>query len=97
MIEYEKYSKLVSKSAVEKLISENNIDVSAITQIITISCTGFYAPGIDYYLINEFNIPDFVKRINIGFMGCAASIIGFNTVLNTMNNEKNKEVNTLLV
>ncbi len=97
MNEYEKWSKKLSKEAVGKLLNENNFDPSTIERLITISCTGFFAPGLDYYLIEEFKIPSSVKRTNIGFMGCAASITGFNSVLEALNSSKEKELNTLLV
>lgn len=97
MVEYEKWSKIIAKNAVQKLIKENDIDISKINRLVTISCTGFFAPGLDYYLIDEFKIPMNVKRTNIGFMGCAASVIGFNTVLDAMNNASGNDINTLLV
>jgi predicted naringenin-chalcone synthase len=52
MDEYEKWSKQLSKEAVTKLFADNNFDPSEINRLITISCTGFFAPGLDYYLIN---------------------------------------------
>jgi len=97
MNEYEKWSKRLSKEAVAKLIEHNNFDPSKIERLITISCTGFFAPGLDYYLIEEFKILQSVKRTNIGFMGCAASITGFNSVFEALNSAKEKEINTLLV
>ncbi len=97
MMEYEKWSKQLAKQAVEKLIKENDFDPANINRLITISCTGFFAPGLDYFLINEFKIPLTVKRTNIGFMGCAASIIGFNSVLESMNSIPESKSNTLLV
>jgi len=97
MNEYEKWVKLLSKEAVGKLIEENNFNPAKIERLITISCTGFFAPGLDYYLINEFKIPQNVKRTNIGFMGCAASITGFNSVFEALTSAKEKELNTLLV
>ena len=89
---YESWSKLLTGEAVEKLFSINNIDPGSIERLITISCTGFYAPGFDYYLINKFNIPSDVKRTHIGFMGCAAALIGFNSsmeALGTLGENKN--------
>jgi predicted naringenin-chalcone synthase len=103
MNEYEKWSKMISKNAVQNLFVENNIDPSTINRIITISCTGFFAPGLDYYLINEFNLPLNVKRISIGFMGCAAALVGLNSVFEAMNALKNSssvkrnKKNTLMV
>ena len=97
MTEYEKWSKLLTKEAVSKILTKNNFNASDIERLITISCTGFFAPGLDYHLINEFGIPLSVKRTNIGFMGCAASIVGFNSVLEAMNSANEKNLNTLLV
>jgi predicted naringenin-chalcone synthase len=90
---YESWSKLLTEEAVEKLLSIKNIDPASIARLITISCTGFFAPGFDYYLINKFNIPADVKRTHIGFMGCAAALIGFNACLEALNTlEENKNV-----
>ncbi len=95
MTEYEKWSKILTKNAVEKIIKKTNFAAKDLNKIITISCTGFFAPGIDYYLINEFNFPLEIKRMNIGFMGCAASLIGMESVLQALNGPT--ESNTLLV
>ena len=57
MNEYEKWAKRLSKEAVGKLIGENNFNAAAIEKLVTISCTGFFAPGLDYFLMEEFNIP----------------------------------------
>ena len=95
MDEYEKWSKNLAGSAVEKLFRKTGFSPRDINKIITISCTGFYAPGLDYYLINEFAFPLKIKRTNIGFMGCAASLIGFGSVLEALNSDGN--INVLLV
>ena len=97
MIEYEQWSKKLAGDAVSKLIADNKFDPKEIDRIITISCTGFFAPGLDYYLMNEFNIPYTARRINIGFMGCAASLIGFNTIFETTKSGPGSDSNTLLV
>ena len=97
MKEYEKWSKLLTKEAVRKLLAETNFDPSKINRLITISCTGFFAPGLDHFLMTEFNIPRSAKRTNIGFMGCAASLIGCNTILEALHSSADEEVNALLV
>lgn len=97
MSEYESWGKKLTVQAVGDLIKKNNFDPKSIDRLITISCTGFFAPGLDYHLIQEFNIPHTVKRTNIGFMGCAASLIGFNSVLEAMNSTNGSSANTLLV
>lgn len=95
MCEYEKWSIELTKKAVKELAEKNEIDFRLIDRLITISCTGFFAPGLDYELIREFNISPSVKRTNIGFMGCAASLIGINSVWEAMKN--NQSENTLMV
>lgn len=97
MNEYEKWSKKLSVNAVGDLIKKNNVDPKNINRLITISCTGFFAPGLDYHLIQEFQIPHTVKRTNIGFMGCAASLIGFNSILEAINFADGNSSNALLV
>jgi predicted naringenin-chalcone synthase len=95
MDEYEKWSKKLSREAVKKLIENTGFNPKELNGILTVSCTGFFAPGLDYYLINEFNFPPNVYRTNIGFMGCAASLIGFGSVLRSI--QINKTNNILLV
>lgn len=43
---------------------------SDITHLITVSCTGMYAPGIDIELMQTLNLNSTVKRTAINFMGC---------------------------
>jgi alpha-pyrone synthase len=81
---YENWSKILTSDAVEKILNKSRIDPGSIERLITISCTGFFAPGFDYYLIDKFNIPASVKRTHIGFMGCAAALIGFNNSLEAL-------------
>jgi predicted naringenin-chalcone synthase len=92
MAEYEKWATLLAISAVKELGEKNKIDFAKIDKLITISCTGFFAPGIDYELIKEFKITPNVKRTNIGFMGCAASLIGVNSVWEAMRQNNNENI-----
>ena len=95
MDEYEKWSKHLAKDAVKKLFNNTGFKPDDLNKIITISCTGFFAPGLDYFIINEFNLPLTIKRTNIGFMGCAASLIGFGSALEAMSHSN--ETNILLI
>jgi alpha-pyrone synthase len=49
---------------------------STITHVITISCTGMYAPGIDIELVEALGLRKSVQRTNINFMGCYAAFNG---------------------
>lgn len=96
MVEYEQWSKKLVIEAVEKIFENNKIEPSEISRIITISCTGFFAPGLDYFIMEHFKIPKTAKRLNIGFMGCAASLIGLNSAMESIN-AGDEPMNILLV
>ncbi|MGA0557675.1 type III polyketide synthase [Larkinella sp. VNQ87] len=40
------------------------------THLITVSCTGMYAPGLDIDLIETLHLPTTIHRTAINFMGC---------------------------
>jgi alpha-pyrone synthase len=44
--------------------------IREVTHLITVSCTGMYAPGIDIELVEEFGLPTNIRRTAINFMGC---------------------------
>jgi predicted naringenin-chalcone synthase len=46
---------------------------SDVTHVITVSCTGFYNPGPDYYIVRELGMADATQRYHLGFMGCYAA------------------------
>ena len=45
-----------------------------VTHVITVSCTGFYCPGPDFYIVHELGLNPAVERYHLGFMGCYAVI-----------------------
>jgi len=44
-----------------------------VTHVVTVSCTGFYNPGPDYYILRDLGIPLSAQRYHLGFMGCYAA------------------------
>lgn len=44
-----------------------------ITHVITVSCTGFFAPGPDYHIVKELGLNPSTQRYHLGFMGCYAA------------------------
>ncbi len=97
MIQYEHWSKILVKDAVSRLLEETRCAPSSVKRLITISCTGFYAPGIDYELINEFHFPVSVQRTHIGFMGCAAALVGLTSIRESLKAAENGNSTTILV
>lgn len=52
-----------------KYNEKDNI-LNSITHIITVSCTGMYAPGLDIEIIQHFKLSNTTHRTAINFMGC---------------------------
>ena len=50
------------------------IDATDVTHVITVSCTGFYAPGPDFEIARDLGLRAGVQRYHLGFMGCYASL-----------------------
>ena len=44
-----------------------------ITHLITVTCTGIYAPGMDSILIKQLNLPVDIFHTSVNFMGCNAA------------------------
>ncbi len=60
--------------AVRRLFDQlPEFDPKTITHLITVSCTGFSAPGFDFHLVREFALSPAIHRFHIGFMGCFAA------------------------
>lgn len=58
----------------KKLLDQNpNVEKSAITHVITVSCTGFFAPGPDFEVVRGLGLAPSTQRFHIGFMGCYAA------------------------
>lgn len=47
-----------------------------ITHLITVSCTGLSAPGLDIQLVQDLGLNLNIERTSINFMGCYAAIHG---------------------
>jgi predicted naringenin-chalcone synthase len=50
------------------------IDPPDVTHLITVSCTGFRAPGVDIELIRRLELTPTTQRTHIGFMGCHGAL-----------------------
>lgn len=51
-------------------------DMQRITHVVTVSCTGLYAPGPDIELIEALGLPGTTQRLAINFMGCYGAFNG---------------------
>lgn len=62
--------------AAKQALAESGFDPASITQLVTVSCTGFGAPGVDLALIRELGLRATIERTHVGFMGCHGAING---------------------
>ena len=70
---FESYAPRLARVALDKLaLSEE--ERRGITHVVVTSCTGLYAPGLDFEVVNCLGLSPSVERTMIGFMGCYAAI-----------------------
>lgn len=70
---FDEYAADLSIKAVEACIQEK-INSRDITHLITVSCTGMSAPGLDLQIMEAMNLPSGVFRTSVNFMGCYAAV-----------------------
>lgn len=70
---YHKTAPSLSVKAVKKCIDQK-INKDEITHLITVSCTGMSAPGLDLQITEMMNLAKNIFRTSVNFMGCYAAI-----------------------
>jgi predicted naringenin-chalcone synthase len=73
---YEKFAPPLAMEASRKALSEAGVLPDDVTHLVTVSCTGFMAPGVEMSLIEGLSLRPTVERNHIGFMGCHGAING---------------------
>jgi predicted naringenin-chalcone synthase len=63
-------------AACRQALANATLQGGAITHLVTVSCTGFSSPGVEFSLIRELGLPPTVGRVNVGFMGCHGALNG---------------------
>lgn len=77
---YQREAVNVAEQAVRNCLSAIPADaLTGITHLITISCTGMYAPGLDIDLVGRLGLKPTVERTCINFMGCYGAINALKT------------------
>jgi alkylresorcinol/alkylpyrone synthase len=65
--------------AARNALDAASVGPSEVTHVVTVSCTGMFAPGPDYRLVRDLGLPTTVARAHLGFMGCAAAVPALRT------------------
>lgn len=71
---YQQHATALSKKAIEQIQDFENIK-KGITHLITVTCTGLFAPGLDVELMRELKLNPSIQRSSVNFMGCNAAIL----------------------
>ena len=87
---YKEHALPLALSAVRSCF--NQINPCDITHLITISCTGMYAPGLDIELINTLNLRTSTHRTAINFMGCYGAFNGIKAAYSICRADPNAKV-----
>jgi predicted naringenin-chalcone synthase len=70
MRRYEEAANSLARSAAENALRDGGIAPDRVTHLVTVSCSGFYAPGFEIAVIKHLALDCRVSRTHIGFMGC---------------------------
>jgi predicted naringenin-chalcone synthase len=86
---YEQYAPgLCAEAAIDCFNQLPLLKKEEITHIITFSCTGMYAPGLDIQLVEQLGLNRNAERTCINFMGCYAAINALKTAYHICRSEK---------
>jgi predicted naringenin-chalcone synthase len=73
------YAEMAPPLAVEAAraaLEGSGLPARSLTHLVTVSCTGFRAPGIDLALIRGLDLAPTIQRTHVGFMGCHGALNG---------------------
>jgi predicted naringenin-chalcone synthase len=59
-----------------RALTGSGVSTGEVTHLITVSCTGFAAPGVDLEMIECLGLGTGVARTHVGFMGCHGAMNG---------------------
>lgn len=88
---FNKYAAPLSVDAIRNCM-EHKIHPHEVTHLITVSCTGMSAPGLDLQVMDLMDLPKNIYRTSVNFMGCYAAIHALKMANSICNSEKEAKV-----
>ena len=88
---FERFAPQLARNALDRL-SLSSVERQSITHVIVTSCTGLYAPGLDFEVVNHLGLSPSVERTMIGFMGCYAAINALKSARHIVRSEPGSKV-----
>ncbi|HEY2252332.1 MAG TPA: type III polyketide synthase [Planctomycetaceae bacterium] len=89
---YEAFAPPLALAASRKALEEARVVPDEVTHLVTVSCTGFMAPGVEMALIEGLTLRPTVERNHIGFMGCHGAINGLKVARGCLATEPDAKV-----
>lgn len=78
---YQRHAPDLAERAARAALRSARFEARDITDLIIVSCTGFFAPGVDVALVDRLGLPRTVRRNTVGFMGCFGAITGLRAAI----------------
>lgn len=75
---FERCAPLLLQQALDHLALTQD-ELSHVRHVIVTCCTGLYAPGLDFAILDHLRLPASTERTFIGFMGCYAAMNALRT------------------
>ena len=88
---YAENAGVLSVDTIKKCLNEKILPAE-ITHLITVSCTGLSAPGLDLEIMEAMNLNNNIFRTSVNFMGCYAAIHGLKIADAICKNDKTANV-----
>ena len=88
---FERFAPVLTQRALDRL-ELSTAERRSITHVVVTTCTGLYAPGLDFDIVDHLGLCPSVERTMIGFMGCYAAINGLKTARHIIRSEPSARV-----
>jgi predicted naringenin-chalcone synthase len=76
MEHYARLAPPLALQAARDAVARSGLRATDVTHLVTVSCTGFVAPGVDAALIQGIGLAPTVERTHVGYMGCHGALNG---------------------
>ncbi len=76
MERYAQEAETLALAATRQTLQQAQCDPQRISHLVTVSCTGFAAPGVDIALMKQLRLRRTLERTHVGFMGCHGALNG---------------------
>jgi predicted naringenin-chalcone synthase len=73
---YRDEAPLLAIESAAQALERSRVRADQITHLVSVSCTGFNAPGWDIALVKALGLAPRVERTHVGFMGCHGALNG---------------------